>query len=1819
MTSTNNKPTLSSTTATTNDTVDNNYKGECGGGGSSSDSEESALIVWEDETSNLLDLRHLLNNNNTNNDNGGVNGINNSREDNNGKAGSRIDCGGDERRNNGGGEREGSGQHNNNNKRLATMTQQIDELSSIGSMDSDDDDAHNDNMKCSADEIMNVKVKGTNSNETMTPPPTAKASSTTQNNVEAAGNNNKLLNSGEIPATISKLRRRRRRGGNKKNDSSGSSAAKKQNNTAEGGSKSNSLPTIMHEQSTASSSNNVINKATKQTKKQKLSSEDDEIDRTFAFLGDNNKQQQQQQQSNSMKNNTQLSLSQSQAAIETMYHQSSNNNNEQQEGMNASTTTSPLNQRMLFLQQHGHAQEQHEQQQHQGLQPHQGQRKIKLPSLGKNRKKFDDHFEKENTGNKTSSSSGDAVMKEQAEVGKDGSKKEDGGGGGIIEDDDCDLFREIELGLDKVCAASANADEAAASVNVRENRNSSMGTLEHERAVSNEISLGTTIGSCTNKQQPMALPPSHSALGGGDVSKTRDANSFNGSRKIGSSASFLVNNVIYNAVDSVVVATASSEKAKTSFSTNTNPANMTISDYDKHFQPSNNLMAHQPQKLEQRSVNINEANEFDDDDEEWDLAAIDMSVAMTQCHNYGKSSTSFDPSPPIDQCQQHQLQQPANTMRHSAALPQPPSSYTLQRSASLPPVDAAYATIQRSASLPAGTASSSQANNNNHTNLYDEFDNDDDWNDADLAAIDMSVAMTQSHSIVNNNNFTTTNNNANKQNSEFSDDDDDDFAEVDFTALDDKIVQHQAKNQLSQVVVSPPLPPPMTAPIWNRRLAACNEGCGGPSFLSFTRYIITSVQEDVPTYTKTIGVSLWSSSNTEKTKDDELNRLKKICTSHEQSNKPNATNTNSSIAAVDGYMHLRGEYYHSDFDCGDVFHLCSLSGSYVTDTSALPIILHSHPPANSDPNDDLVFVLHPDELVSPTLVSEAVKCPRLAVLQSRLGSTGLSSKPAVIGTLRHELFERCLRSRDATHKSGALFTRQIIRNNAEALMGCGITNQREAFTEVVKTLPQIQRFLQTYTTWNATKPRLDQQQNVQGSYTPTAVLNGMFPSCDTFLEIKGVYSTEEWAYCPELGLKGNVDATVLARTKPLNPSNTQGDTMQDVLLPLELKTGHVQNPAHNHLAQLSTYTFMLRARHGSAPSCGVDLVTHNDDSIMGTSNDLAKAGAASSGMLLYLNHENQCARHVKPSLSDIKTLIGQRNGVVCDALRASRPRGIALNYEGEDSNNSSGRIIANDTPPPTALPRLQHNISTCERCYKNRECMMYESSNMNGSSSITPGKNKHGKLLNHFTGHLQGADLNYFRKWDRLIDLERHASAKDVISKSWLFESSEKERKDGKCISSLIFDNASLLSLDIIRATNSDTSEDADSDTSIRFVRSKDSPINTPLTSLSFDVGNHVIISEDGTSFTPKANNGYHNNQHRVVKHKKMYIMKGTVLRIGEHDINIVVPKKDVGKLQHSNPSNNRFRIDKDEHGGSVGLLLQNLVNFFTLDIPSFSAESMGTPATKTKTLTTNTEYSVRRRRLCNSIIRLEPPPRFLDVSEESLFTRDAFALDLHIPGCDLSSLRRDFVNLNSDQKGAVLKAISAEDFALIQGLPGTGKSATIAFITRLFISRGKRVLLTSYTHSAVDNLLCKLMDSGVMVQSSPSSQENTIASSPIIRIGRESACHLKVQTLLAQNVARESERKDSKDASSIENPSVEYLHKVVSSARVVGVSALTAPRSPLLAGQHFDVVIVDEAGQISQPAVLGAIMSADSFVLVGDHMQLPPLVVSEVAEEAGE
>lgn len=69
-------------------------------------------------------------------------------------------------------------------------------------------------------------------------------------------------------------------------------------------------------------------------------------------------------------------------------------------------------------------------------------------------------------------------------------------------------------------------------------------------------------------------------------------------------------------------------------------------------------------------------------------------------------------------------------------------------------------------------------------------------------------------------------------------------------------------------------------------------------------------------------------------------------------------------------------------------------------------------------------------------------------------------------------------------------------------------------------------------------------------------------------------------------------------------------------------------------------------------------------------------------------------------------------------------------------------------------------------------------------------------------------------------------------------------------------------------------------------------------------------------------------------------------------------------------------------------------------------------------------------------------------------------------------------MSLNSDQRAAVLKALTSNEYLLIKGLPGTGKTQTLAALIRLFVLTKQSVLVTSHTHSAVDNVLVRLMKS---------------------------------------------------------------------------------------------------------------------------------------------
>ena len=64
--------------------------------------------------------------------------------------------------------------------------------------------------------------------------------------------------------------------------------------------------------------------------------------------------------------------------------------------------------------------------------------------------------------------------------------------------------------------------------------------------------------------------------------------------------------------------------------------------------------------------------------------------------------------------------------------------------------------------------------------------------------------------------------------------------------------------------------------------------------------------------------------------------------------------------------------------------------------------------------------------------------------------------------------------------------------------------------------------------------------------------------------------------------------------------------------------------------------------------------------------------------------------------------------------------------------------------------------------------------------------------------------------------------------------------------------------------------------------------------------------------------------------------------------------------------------------------------------------------------------------------------------------------------------------SINIGQKSAILKTLQTDSYSLIEGMPGTGKTRTICMLVDVLIKLGKRVLVTSFTHTALDNILIK-------------------------------------------------------------------------------------------------------------------------------------------------
>jgi hypothetical protein len=227
-------------------------------------------------------------------------------------------------------------------------------------------------------------------------------------------------------------------------------------------------------------------------------------------------------------------------------------------------------------------------------------------------------------------------------------------------------------------------------------------------------------------------------------------------------------------------------------------------------------------------------------------------------------------------------------------------------------------------------------------------------------------------------------------------------------------------------------------------------------------------------------------------------------------------------------------------------------------------------------------------------------------------------------------------------------------------------------------------------------------------------------------------------------------------------------------------------------------------------------------------------------------------------------------------------------------------------------------------------------------------------------------------------------------------------------------------------------------------------------------------------------------------------------------------------------------------------------------------------------------------------------------VDEDSI--RDAAALALEKYGA--------LEGLNASQRLAVQGA-SCNRLTLVQGPPGTGKTAVAIRIlqhwARLAASEATNgetpspILATSDSNIAVDNLVEGCANVGLRV----------------VRLGRPEAIRpelLRYCIDRPQNSYSNNNNNNSNNGSYGGGSALAFKEKMknLKNAQVICCTCIGSG-GDILDGMTFERVLVDEATQATEPAVLVPLTrGCRQLVLVGDHCQLPPTVLSTRAEEEG-
>jgi len=213
-------------------------------------------------------------------------------------------------------------------------------------------------------------------------------------------------------------------------------------------------------------------------------------------------------------------------------------------------------------------------------------------------------------------------------------------------------------------------------------------------------------------------------------------------------------------------------------------------------------------------------------------------------------------------------------------------------------------------------------------------------------------------------------------------------------------------------------------------------------------------------------------------------------------------------------------------------------------------------------------------------------------------------------------------------------------------------------------------------------------------------------------------------------------------------------------------------------------------------------------------------------------------------------------------------------------------------------------------------------------------------------------------------------------------------------------------------------------------------------------------------------------------------------------------------------------------------------------------------------------------------------------------------------------------VELNSSQIAAV-KEVLQRPLSLIQGPPGTGKTTTSASTVYHLVNQNQgQVLVCSPSNVAVDHLTEKIHKCGLRVvrlcaltrESLSSSVEHLSLHCMVRNLDTPDKAELRKYLLLKDSMG---ELKTG-DAAKLRALLAKAEQEILQAADVICTTCVGAGDSRL-SNFRFRTVLIDESTHATEAeCLIPIVMGCKQLVLVGDHCQLGPVVMSKAAAKHG-